>query len=334
MGTDGNFYGTTVTGGASDWGTIFKITPSGELTSLYSFQFADGNTPVGGLVLGSDGNFYGTASRGGTLGLWHSICLYSASAARPHPWFPFPRRPAVHLPRGTVPVYSSSNTIQPGEWVSIYGSNLANGNATWSGNFPTLLGGTSVTINGKSAFLWYVSPGQINLQAPNDTAAGIVQVAVETAAGIATSTVTLAQFAPSFLLQDAKHVSGIILRSNGSGALGGGAYDILGPTGTSFGFPSVAARAGDTVTLFGVGFGPTNPAVPAGQAFSGSAPTTNSVQVLINNVSVTPTFAGLSSAGLYQLNVTIPAGAGTGDVSLQASVGGARTPAGVVISLQ
>jgi uncharacterized protein (TIGR03437 family) len=49
---------------------------------------------------------------------------------------------------------------------------------------------------------------------------------------------------------------------------------------------------------------------------------------------VTASFTGLSGAGLYQLNLTIPAGLGTGDVSLQAGVGGAQTPAGVVISLQ
>jgi uncharacterized protein (TIGR03437 family) len=56
--------------------------------------------------------------------------------------------------------------------------------------------------------------------------------------------------------------------------------------------------------------------------------------VLINNVAVRPAFAGLSSAGLWQINLTIPAGLGTGDVPLQATAGGAQTPSGVVISLQ
>jgi hypothetical protein len=51
-------------------------------------------------------------------------------------------------------------------------------------------------------------------------------------------------------------------------------------------------------------------------------------------VSVTPSFAGLSGAGLCQLNLTVPPGLGAGDVSLQASVGGVPTPAAVVISLQ
>jgi uncharacterized protein (TIGR03437 family) len=129
-------------------------------------------------------------------------------------------------------------------------------------------------------------------------------------------------------------VAAIILRSDGSGAYGGGSYDILGPTGTSLGYRTVAAKAGDIIELYGAGFGPTNPAVQAGQVFSGAAPTTNPVTLRINNVSVTPAFAGLSGAGLYQLNVTVPPGLGTGDVSLQATVGGVETPSGVAISLQ
>jgi uncharacterized protein (TIGR03437 family) len=228
---------------------------------------------------------------------------------------------------GVVPIYSSATNIQPGSWVSIFGSNLADETVTWNNNFPTMLGGTSVTINGKSAYLWYVSPTQINLQAPDDNAVGGVNVVVTTASGNATSTVTLAAISPSFSLLDGKHVAGIILRS-------GEAYDILGPTGTSFGYPTVAARAGDTIALFGVGFGPTDASVAAGQLYSGAAATTNTVLLKIGGTSVTPSFAGLSSAGLYQINVTIPAGLGAGDQSLVAIVGGAETQSGVLISLQ
>jgi uncharacterized repeat protein (TIGR03803 family) len=70
--TDGNFYGTTVSGGNMDAGTIFQITPDGALTTLYSFcsqpYCADGWGPVGGMIQATDGNFYGTtASNGGTV---------------------------------------------------------------------------------------------------------------------------------------------------------------------------------------------------------------------------------------------------------------------------
>ncbi len=140
--------------------------------------------------------------------------------------------------------------------------------------------------------------------------------------------------APAFNLLDAKHVAGIILRSNGSGAYGGGSYDVIGPTGSSLGYATVAAKAGDIVELFGVGFGPTNPSVAPGAAFSGAAAATNVVSLRINNVSVSPSFAGLSTAGLYQINFTVPAALGTGDVMLVASVGGPSTQSNVVISLQ
>jgi uncharacterized protein (TIGR03437 family) len=87
-------------------------------------------------------------------------------------------------------------------------------------------------------------------------------------------------------------------------------------------------------SLFGTGFAPTDPAVVPGQRFSEAAPTINPVKVKINSVNLTPAFAGMSGAGLYQLNLTIPTGLGTGDVSLQGVLGGVGTPSGVVISLQ
>jgi uncharacterized repeat protein (TIGR03803 family) len=70
QGTDGNLYGTTRNGGAHLDGTVFKITPTGTLTTLYSFcsksECADrsGSAPGAALVLGADGNFYGTTGSG------------------------------------------------------------------------------------------------------------------------------------------------------------------------------------------------------------------------------------------------------------------------------
>ncbi len=68
QGSDGNFYGTTTGGGTNGgWGTVFRITPSGTYTTLYSFGSSptDGEKPYAGVVQGSDGNFYGTTYEGG-----------------------------------------------------------------------------------------------------------------------------------------------------------------------------------------------------------------------------------------------------------------------------
>ena len=69
LGTDGNFYGTTPQGGTSDSGAVFRVSPTGEEATLYSFSGGtDGLTPGTALIQGSDGNFYGTTKFGGQLG--------------------------------------------------------------------------------------------------------------------------------------------------------------------------------------------------------------------------------------------------------------------------
>jgi uncharacterized repeat protein (TIGR03803 family) len=69
LGSDGNFYGTTTAGGASDDGSVFKMTPAGKVTLLHSFTGAsDGSMPIGALVQASDGNLYGTCYSGGANG--------------------------------------------------------------------------------------------------------------------------------------------------------------------------------------------------------------------------------------------------------------------------
>src|SRR5439155_12593659 len=109
---------------------------------------------------------------------------------------------------GIVPVFSFLPVIQPGSWFSIYGANLAGATAVWNGDFPTSLGRVTVTVNGKPAYLWYVSPGQINLQAPDDTTRGTVTVTVTNANGTASSSVGLSDSSPSLSLFDATYVAG------------------------------------------------------------------------------------------------------------------------------
>src|ERR1035441_8119412 len=81
QGSDGNFYGTTSSGGTAGAGTVFKISTNAALTTLYSFSgFNDGANPVAGLVQGSDGNFYGTTPGGGTQG-WGTVFKISTGGA-------------------------------------------------------------------------------------------------------------------------------------------------------------------------------------------------------------------------------------------------------------
>src|ERR1035438_1705155 len=70
QGKNGSLYGTTTYGGTSGNGTIFEVTPTGTLTTIYNFaNTPDGANPDAGLVLGTDGKFYGTTYQGGTSGL-------------------------------------------------------------------------------------------------------------------------------------------------------------------------------------------------------------------------------------------------------------------------
>ena len=79
QGFDGELYGTTYGGGANGYGTVFKITPDGRLTTLYSFcshtNCTDGSNPYAGLVQATDGNFYGTTSIGGA-NRWNGLQNY------------------------------------------------------------------------------------------------------------------------------------------------------------------------------------------------------------------------------------------------------------------
>ena len=66
LGADGNFYGTSYTGGKFFLGTIYTITPAGNVIVLHDFDGSDGSQPIAGLTLASDGNYYGATTVGGS----------------------------------------------------------------------------------------------------------------------------------------------------------------------------------------------------------------------------------------------------------------------------
>jgi len=383
-----NLYGTTLIGGQSEGeyantafgggGVVWEITASKKYLDLYDFGASqgpdlsplatgggEGYWPLGGVALDSSGNIYGTASGFYMAGAPLNMMVWELSPATKN------LPPPSIAPGGIVPVGSGCTaatlTAVPGEWVSIYGSNLAGTTAAWNGtspnlpasslfwngNFPQSLGGTSVTINGVGAFLSFVSPSQIIFQVPVDIiiegvagtgeATGPLPVVVTTSSGTAESAISISTFGvPSLLMIDAEHVAGIILRSDGSGKYDGGKYDIIGPTGDSLGFPTVAAKAGDNIEIFSVGLGPTT----AGLAWQGSADTLGNPMTLTINgtavVSADPINSqevSLAGSGLFVFNFTLPSGLGTGDVPISATTGVAGLGAvpsspNVVISLQ
>jgi uncharacterized protein (TIGR03437 family) len=125
----------------------------------------------------------------------------------------------------------------------------------------------------------------------------------------------------------------VILTPQGNGAYAGGTYDLVGPTG-AFSYSTRPVKAGETLLLYGVGFGPTTPVVPAGHVYSGAAPTNSPVSVSIGGVPAVVSFAGIVGSGLYQINLTMPANTGSGDKALQATINGVGTPVGPVVTVQ
>ncbi len=232
----------------------------------------------------------------------------------------------IIAPRGVTPIFSTTNTIAPGEWISIFGTNLASATATWAGDYPTSLGGVSVTINGKPGYLAYVSPTQINMEAPDDSVPfgfSTESIVVSNSYGKATGTANVFAFSPSMNLLPDGEIAGVILTPDGSGSYGGGTYDLLGRSGGNS-FPTRPVRAGETLVLSGTGFGDTIPKVPAGRVLPTPVATSVLAAVSIGGVPAKVTWSGVVAAGVYQFNIVVPNGPSGGptmSINLSTSTG-------------
>lgn len=226
--------------------------------------------------------------------------------------------------------------IEDGSWVSIFGTNLSNSSRGWqssdfvAGNLPTSLDGVTVAIGGLPAALSYISPTQLNVQAPLTGQTGPVNVVVTNNSVVgAAASATVSQEAPgvfTFGPDGNKYAAAVVLNSDGT-------YSYLGPAGL-FGsaVTSRPAKPGDVVELYANGLGATSPSVPPGTVFSGAAPLVGSATVTIGGVSAQVIWAGLSGPGLYQLDVTVPS-VPAGDQSLVVKVDGATSQPGVFVTV-
>lgn len=215
--------------------------------------------------------------------------------------------------------------ISDGSWITIRGSNLSQTTRSWRGEeivdsqLPVIVDGVRVTIDGRLSAVLYVSPEQLNVQAPTTGKTGPLAVTVTNGYGAsAPVNVDMSRNAPGLFVfgsAGAKYPAALIARSDGG-------VDYLGPVGL-FGsaVTSRPAREGEIIQLYATGLGPTNPPVPSGQAFSGAAQTVDTVSVSIGGRPATVKFSGLISPGLYQVNVMVPA-ADPGDRALVFSING------------
>ena len=171
QGNDGNLYGMTYQGGASNLGTVFKISPSGTYTVLYSFTgwgFGDGALPIAGLTLGTDGNFYGSTNNGGTKNLGALLkvtpagavsVLYSFCSVTCNDGYS-PQTPLVQDTNGKFYGNSTGNSNGGAKFFSLdVGLKPFAGLVTWSGKVGKSIGilgqgftgTTNVSFNGTQA---------------------------------------------------------------------------------------------------------------------------------------------------------------------------------------
>ena len=214
-------------------------------------------------------------------------------------------------------------------FVSIIGTGFGTSTRSWTSpdfsgtNLPTSLSGVSVTINGNPAYVEYISPTQVNVIAPDDDTIGLVQVQVQvqvvTPPGTSyTGTVLKQKLSPAFFTYPSGTTTYVVaVHLDGS---------LVGPAGPS----SRPVVPGETIEIYGTGFGATNPAMPTSQLISQPAPLSSPATVSIGGVNAAVQWAGLVSPGLYQLNVIVPVVA-TGDQMVQATVSGFQSPSSVFL---
>jgi uncharacterized protein (TIGR03437 family) len=233
---------------------------------------------------------------------------------------------------GVVSGASFQPGIVPGSWVTIKGSGLSPVTSdTWDtaivdGKLPTALDGVSVSMGSKDAYVYFISPGQINVQAP-DLGAGPVPVTVKTPGGTSLAvTANVVAQAPAFFQWPGSQA---VATRNSDGSLAVKA-------GTFAGATTAAAKPGDVLILWGTGFGPTTPPVAAGIQVPSDKLYSVSASVKIGTADAQVFGAALSPgyAGLYQIAIQVPANMADGDYALKATVAGVTSPEGVILSVK
>ncbi len=222
--------------------------------------------------------------------------------------------------------------FQQGSWVTVKGSNFGSSTRTWradeivNGQLPTQLDNVSVNINGKAAYVYFISPGQINVQAPSDDSLGDVPVEV-TVNGVKSDPFTgrLQTYSPAFFPWPGNYV--VATDANFNWKIKDGTFP-----GTS----TTPAKPGEIIILWGTGFGPTTPAIPAGTVVDKTSNVVDTPTVRIGDLTAEYLGGALTpgAVGLYQIVIRIPENAPDGDAAITAQIGGVASPDGPMITIQ
>jgi uncharacterized protein (TIGR03437 family) len=182
------------------------------------------------------------------------------------------------------------------------------------------------------AFVDYISPSQVNALVPSNVATGSQQVVVTTAAGASAAyPITVNATEPGLLAPSSFNIGGtqyaVALFTDGTYVL---------PIGAISGIASRPAKPGDVIVLYGVGFGPVTPSIPAGQLVQQANTLAANFQLSIGGVAAQALYSGLAPnfTGLYQFNITVPNVTAGSAVPLTFTLGGASGTQTLFIAVQ
>ncbi len=233
--------------------------------------------------------------------------------------------PQIRADQPVLQAFSGKAGISPGTWMEIYGANLSTTTRPWAGSdftgvkAPTSLDGVRVKVAGKDAFVGFISPGQVNVQAPDDIGTGnAITVEVTNANGSSSRAVTAAKVSPALLTTPIFLVGG----KQYVAALFPDFVTFVGRANLIAGVPFRPAKAGDTIIIYAVGCGATNPASPAGEIVAAARPLASPITVRFGETTATAqAFLAPQAVGLCQFNVTVP-NVAAGDIAIEATVDG------------
>jgi len=202
--------------------------------------------------------------------------------------------------------FNAKAGVTPGTWLEIFGSNFAAASCVWQGadfsgsTAPTSLGGVKVTIDGKDAYVDYVSSGQVNVLVPDGIGLGSgVPLVLSNPAGQTTP----------YPLQTAAIAPALLAPAQAPFSVNGKQYVVAQLPDASFtGMPGRAAKPGDTLTVYGIGFGPVTPQTPAGTIAPAFTSLATNMSFVFNQIPATVLYGGLAPGfvGLYQFNIKVP----------------------------